>query len=65
MREISLLKNITQFPNFVKLLDVLEETGTEKNQIHCVFEYAEMTLFKRLSKRCRPLEWAQIKDIML
>ena len=65
MREISLLKNVNHFPNFVKLLDVLEETGTEKNQIHCVFEYCEATLFKRLSKRHKPLEWATIKDIML
>jgi len=35
----------------VRLLDVLEEWGTEKNQIHCVFEYYEATLFQKLSKR--------------
>ena len=64
MREISLLKQLTGYPNFVRLLDVLEEQDGQKNHIHCVFEYCDATLFKRLSKRSRPLEWHQIKDIM-
>lgn len=45
MREISILKQLDEYPNFVRLLDVLEEFGTESNKIHCVFEYCEATLF--------------------
>jgi serine/threonine protein kinase len=33
------------YPNFVRLLDVLEEWDSQKNSIHCVFEYCETTLF--------------------
>ena len=65
MREISLLKQLTKYPNFVRLLDVLEEWGTETNKIHCVFEFCESTLFQRLQKRSRPLEWHEIKHIMV
>ena len=65
MREISLLKQLTDYPHFVRLLDVLEEWGTEKNRIHCVFEFCEDTLFQKLSKRKKPLSWSQIKDIMI
>lgn len=46
MREISLLKQLRDYPNFVRLLDVIEERGTDKNQIHCVFEYCDTTLFQ-------------------
>ena len=46
MREISILKQLEDYPNFVRLLDVLEEFGTESNKIHCVFEHCETTLFK-------------------
>ena len=45
MREISLLKQLTDYSNFVKLLDVLEENDKDKNTIHCVFEFCEGTLF--------------------
>ena len=48
MREISLLKQLQGYPNFVRLLDVLEENDGQKNHIHCVFEYCDGTLFKRL-----------------
>jgi serine/threonine protein kinase len=43
---------------------VLEEWGTETNKIHCVFEYCESTLFQKLAKRNKPLEWDKIKNIM-
>lgn len=65
MREISLLKQLTAYPNFVKLLDVLEEFGSENNNIHCVFEYCEGTLFQKLAKRQIPLGWDQIKNTMI
>ena len=64
MREISLLKQLTSYPNFVKLLDVLEENDGEKNNIHCVFEFCDSTLFKKLAKRSKPLDWSKIKNIM-
>ena len=63
MREISLLKQLTEYPNFVKLLDVLEEIDGHQNHIHCVFEFCEGTLFNKLAKRSKPLEWSQIKAI--
>ena len=65
MREISLLKQLVDYPNFVRLLDVLEEWGTEKNRIHCVFEFCDTTLYQRLVKRHDPLDWNLIKSIML
>ena len=45
MREISLLKQLTPYNNFVKLYDVLEERDDQTNRIHCVFEFCETTLF--------------------
>jgi serine/threonine protein kinase len=65
MREISLLKQLRDYPNFVRLLDVIEERGTEKNQIHCVFEFCETTLFQQLSKRLQPMKWKNIRHIMV
>ena len=64
MREISLLKQLTDYPNFVRLLDVIEQMD-ETNKIHCVFEYCETTLFHKLAKREKPLPWDQIKNIMI
>lgn len=49
----------------MRLLDVLEEWNTEKNRIHCVFEYCDSTLFQKLAKRHEPLKWPQIKNIMI
>jgi serine/threonine protein kinase len=49
----------------VRLLDVLEEWGTDKNRIHCVFEFCESTLFSKLAKRHEPLKWPHIKNIMI
>ena len=57
MREISLLRQLVDYPNFVRLLDVLEEWGTDKNRIHCVFEFCDSTLFQKLAKRSAPLDW--------
>ena len=65
MREISLLKQLTDYPNFVRLLDVLEQIDYKTNKIHCVFEYCESTLFQKLAKRKQPLEWPAIKSIMI
>jgi serine/threonine protein kinase len=66
MRELSLTKQLSNYPNFVRLLDVIEETNTEKNLIHAVFEFcARGTLFKKLAKRSHPLDWGLIKDIMV
>lgn len=65
MREISILKQLSEYPNFVRLLDVLEETGTSKNTIHCVFEYCEGTLYSKLQRRKQPLSWSRIADYMV
>lgn len=60
-----MLKQLNEYPCFVKLLDVLEEIDGKKNQIHCVFEFCEGTLFQRLAKRNEPLNIIQIKAIMI
>lgn len=66
MREISILKQLVDYPQFVKILDVLEdEADQEKKTIHCIFEYCEGTLFQKLSKRSKPTEWDTIKNIMV
>lgn len=65
MREISLLKQLNEYPCFVKLLDVLEEIDGKKNKIHCVFEFCEGTLFQKLSRRTSALDYVQIKSIMI
>lgn len=67
MREISLLKQLSGqgYASFVRLLDVLEENDGKRNQIHCVFEYCETTLFAKLAKRSKPLDWVTIKSLMV
>jgi hypothetical protein len=44
MREISLLKGLTNYAHFVKMLDVIRDNDHVDKIIHCVFEYCPQTL---------------------
>lgn len=56
MREISLLRQLVNYEQFVRLLDILEDdqNATTKN-IHCIFEYCEKVLANELNKREKAL----------
>ena len=44
MREITLLKSLRTYPQFVRILDVIKDEKSEEKIIHCVFEYCPQTL---------------------
>lgn len=44
MREISLLKSLSNYPQFVRILDVIKDEFSREKKIHCVFEYCNLTL---------------------
>ena len=58
MREISLLRQLVAYEQFVRLLDVLEEDNSGKKVVHCVFEFCERVLANELAHRRQrvPLE---------
>lgn len=51
MREISLLKGLTGYPQFVRMLDVIKDDNHKDKLIHCVFEYCPSTLGKFFAKQ--------------
>jgi hypothetical protein len=55
MREISLLKSLRDYPQFVKILDVIKDDDHPDKIIHCIFEYCSSTLGKFLMKQQKPL----------
>ena len=55
MREISLLRQLVDYPQFVRLLDVIEEDHSEKKMTHCIFEFCDKVLSKELHRRNGPL----------
>jgi serine/threonine protein kinase len=69
MREISLLRQLVNHEQFVRLLDILEDDqGTTKN-IHCIFEFCEKVLANELNKRDKALPEDKarriIKDLLV
>jgi serine/threonine protein kinase len=64
MREISLLRQLVNHEQFVRLLDILEDDqGTTKN-IHCIFEFCEKVLANELNKRDKALSEDKAKRII-
>ena len=55
MREISLLRQLRQYPQFVQLLDIIEEDKKGERMIYCIFEYCSKVLSQELSGRLGPL----------
>ena len=51
MREISLLRQLVNYDEFVRLLDILEEEENGQKKIHCIFEFCDKVLSNELNKR--------------
>ena len=64
MREISLLRQLVNYPQFVRLLDILEETHSQNKIIHCIFEFCEKVLSNELNRRQGPIGPEQMKKVM-
>lgn len=50
MREISILKSLSDQPLFVKILDVIKDDTHKDRIIYCIFEYCPTTLSKFFMK---------------
>lgn len=55
MREISLLRQLVNYPQFVQLWDILEEENNGQRMIHCIFEFCDKVLSTELNRRSEPL----------
>lgn len=55
MREISLLRQLINHEQFVRLLDILEDDQGQTKNIHCIFEFCDKVLANELNKRDRAL----------
>lgn len=67
MREISLLKSLTNYPQFVKMLDVIKDDSHKDKIIHCVFEFCQFTLsklFSRQKQAQKPFPLEKIQEMM-
>ena len=67
MREISLLKSLTNYPQFVKMLDVIKDDSHKDKIIHCVFEFCQLTLSKLFSRQKqlgKPFSLEKIQEMM-
>ena len=65
MREISLLRQLVTYPEFVRLLDILEDDqATGSKNIHCIFEFCDKVLASELNNRQKPLTVEKQKKIM-
>jgi hypothetical protein len=53
MREICILKMLSAYPQFVKLLDVIRDSNTASHRIHCIFEFCDQTLVEILNNQAR------------
>jgi serine/threonine protein kinase len=69
MREISLLRQLVNHEQFVRLLDILEDDQGPTKNIHCIFEFCEKVLANELNKRDRALTEDKarpiIKDLLI
>ena len=64
MREISLLKSLSDQPFFVKILDVIKDDTHKDKIIYCIFEYCPSTLSKFFSKEKSPVPLTKIQTMM-
>ena len=54
MREISLLRQLVNYEQFVRLLDILEEENSGSKKVHCIFEFCDKVLSNELANRNKP-----------
>jgi serine/threonine protein kinase len=64
MREISLLKSLSDEPYFVKILDVIKDDSHKDKLIYCIFEYCSSTLAKFFFKQSKPIPLETIQRMM-
>jgi len=65
MREISLLRQLVNYPQFVRLLDIVEQESPGQKLIHCIFEFCEKVLSNELNRREKPLADSTVKRLMI
>ena len=64
MREMSLLRQLVNYEQFVRLLDIVEDEKSENNSIHCIFEFCDKVLSNELNNRRGPLPISHTKKIV-
>ena len=64
MREISLLRQLVNYEQFVRLLDIVEDENSDTKKIHCIFEFCDKVLSNELNNRRGPLPIAHTKKII-
>ena len=48
----------------MRLLDIIEDSSSSKNQVHCVFEFCDKVLSHELNKRVAPLSMDRTRKLM-
>jgi len=67
LREISILKGLSSYAHFVKILDVIRQEELPEKPIHCVFEYCPQTLARLIEAqrlRRQPFSLGRIQVVM-
>ncbi len=64
MREISILKSLSDEPYFVKILDVIKDESHKDKIIYCIFEYCNSTLGKFFMKQQKCIALEKIQFMM-
>jgi serine/threonine protein kinase len=64
MREISILKSLSDQPYFVKILDVIKDEAHKDKIIYCIFEYCSSTLGKFFMKQQKAIPLERIQSMM-
>lgn len=64
MREISILKSLSDEPYFVKILDVIKDDSHKDKIIYCIFEYCNSTLGKFFMKQQKSVPLERIQTMM-
>ena len=64
MREISLLRQLVNYEQFVRLLDIIEEENSGSKKIHCIFEFCDKVLSNELANRKKAAPIALTKKVI-
>jgi serine/threonine protein kinase len=64
MREISILKSLSDEPYFVKILDVIKDESHKDKIIFCIFEYCNSTLGKFFMKQQKSISLERTQFMM-
>lgn len=64
MREISILRSLSDESLFVKILDVIKDDSHKDKIIYCIFEYCSSTLGKFFMKQSQKVPLEKIQSMM-